>query len=204
MTNMLKTIIAKSDQLNADDLMVHGKILKITGVKIDENSKQPCSIFYEGDDGKPYKPCLSMRRVLVKVWTEDQTKYVGRSIKVFCDPNVTFGPQAVGGVRISHMSDMERGQRMLLTVKKGIRKEFMVQPLKEEPLIVGDELEMLIVLGNGAAESGTEVFTAWGEGITPLEREAVNHLLRKWFEQAKAVDAKNAETTTETKENEQC
>lgn len=186
--DMSKTIVAKSDQLNADDLMVEGKILKITGIKITNDAQQPVSVNYEGDNGKPFKPCKSMRRVFVKAWGVDEKQYLGRSIKVFCDETVMFGAMAVGGIRISHMSNIDKTLRMLLTATRGRRSEYVVQPLKEEPVISGEELELLISLGSEAASNGSETYTKWGEGLTPEERTAVNHLLRAWFEEAKEVD----------------
>lgn len=66
--NLADTIIPKSDQLNADDLITGSLTVKVTAVKGSSEPQQPVSIHYEGDNGKPYKPCKSMRRVLVSAW----------------------------------------------------------------------------------------------------------------------------------------
>jgi hypothetical protein len=66
--NLAETIIPKSDQLNADDLITGTITVKITAVKGSNEPQQPVSIHYEGDNGKPYKPCKSMRRILVSAW----------------------------------------------------------------------------------------------------------------------------------------
>ena len=132
MNDMLATIVPKSDQLNYDDL-TEGRTLTITvtkvGIKMDE---QPVAISYEGDAGKPYKPGKSMRRVLVHCWGADATKYVGRSMTLYGDPTVKFGGGEVGGIRISHLSHIDRQMTMALTATKAVRKPFTVRPLVQE------------------------------------------------------------------------
>ena len=128
MVDMSKTIIAKSDQLNADDLIGRSLTIKVSGVSL-LAGEQPVGISYEGDEGKPYKPCKSMRRVLVGIWGNDGNAYVGRSMTLFRDDKVLFGGAEVGGIRISHMSGMETPVTLSLTATKKSKKPFTVQPL---------------------------------------------------------------------------
>jgi hypothetical protein len=130
--NMLATIVPKSDQLNADDLIGRTMTVKVTRVAINPSSEQPVSINFDGDQGKPYKPGKSMRRVLVKVWGADANSYTGRSMTLYRDDGVRFGGVDVGGIRISHMSDIDAPVVMALTEKKGSKKPFKVSPLKVE------------------------------------------------------------------------
>lgn len=74
MTDMSKTIEPNSDQLNADDLLTGPRTITITDVKVREGSDQPVSVFYEGDNGKPYKPGKSMRRLMIAVWGTDSER----------------------------------------------------------------------------------------------------------------------------------
>ena len=131
MIDMTKTITPKSDQLNADDLIAGGMRITITEVKVVAGD-QPVSIFYKGDDGKPYKPCKSMRRLLVKVWGPDGEAYIGRKLQLFADPTVTWGGAEVGGIRISHMSNISSDFRMILTKTRGKRAPYLVKPLVAE------------------------------------------------------------------------
>jgi hypothetical protein len=48
---------------------------------------------------------------------------------LFRDDAVVFGGAAVGGIRISHMSNLERPVTMSLTASKQSRKPYVVQPL---------------------------------------------------------------------------
>ncbi|WP_020475223.1 hypothetical protein [Zavarzinella formosa] len=135
MSDMLKAIVPKSDQLNADSL-AGGRTKTITVTKvIVKQGEQPVTLHYEDDNGRPFKPCKSMCRVLVELWGADGNKYAGRSMTLYCDPTVRFGTQEVGGIRISHMSHIERAETILLTVTKGVKKPFTVQPLVMGPTL---------------------------------------------------------------------
>lgn len=131
MVDLSKTIIAKSDQLNADDLLGGPITVTIQAVK-EGNTDQPIAIFYKACNGKPFYPCKSMRRVLVNVWGKDGADYVGKSMTLFRDAAVKFGGVMVGGIRISHMSGLEKDMPMALQVTKGSKKLYTVKPLKAE------------------------------------------------------------------------
>lgn len=128
---MLDTIVPKSDQLNADDLI--GGPLTITLTKVSlTGDEQPVALHFEGDNGKPYKPGKSMRRVLVHLWGPDANVYAGRSLTLYRDEKVMFGGVAVGGIRISHMTHIERDITIALTATRANRKPFTVKPLKAQ------------------------------------------------------------------------
>ena len=123
-----KTIAPKSDQLNADDLIAGPKTITVTGIKLVAED-QPVAIHFEGDDGKPYKPCKSMRRVLIRAWGPNGAAYVGRSMTLFLDEQVRFGGAAVGGIRISHLTAIDKPLSMALTATRGTKRAYTVQPL---------------------------------------------------------------------------
>ena len=126
-------VAPKSDQLNADDLIAGPRTVRITKVTGTGNSDQPVAVHFEGDDGKPYKPCKSMRRVMIAAWGRETVQYVGRALTIYRDPKVAFGGMEVGGVRISHMSHIERRNEIALTVTKAKRAPYRVEPLKLDP-----------------------------------------------------------------------
>lgn len=130
--NITDTIEPKVDQLTADHLIGRTLTIRITDVRLSAG-EQPCEILYEGDNGLPYRPGKSMRRVLVHAWGADVKQYVGRSLTLYRDDDVQFGGLKVGGIRISHMSHIAGPLTMALTAKKGSKKAFKVQPLPSEP-----------------------------------------------------------------------
>ena len=130
MSSMAEAIIPKSDQLNADDLIAGPMTITITEVNIRGGTEQPVSIHFEGDNGKPYKSCKSMNRVLVTAWGADAKKYVGRSLTLYRDPTVKWAGMEVGGIRISHMSHIDSPLTMALTMTKQNKRPFTVKPLE--------------------------------------------------------------------------
>ena len=54
---------------------------------------------------------------------------IGRRLTIYCDPDITFGKDRVGGIRISHVSHIDKPADILLTVSRGRRTTFTVQPL---------------------------------------------------------------------------
>ena len=131
--DMTEFTAPKSDQLNADDLIGGPRTIRITRVTGTGNTDQPVAVFFEGDNQKPYKPCKSMRRVMVTAWGADAAEYVGRSMTIYRDPKVAFGGMEVGGIRISHMSHIDKTLAMALTVTKAKRAPYRVEPLRDAP-----------------------------------------------------------------------
>jgi hypothetical protein len=163
MIDLRGTIKPKSDQLNADDLIGGPVTIRITGVVVGEG-EQPVSISFDGDGGKPFKPGKSMRRVLVNLWGPDGAAYIGRSLTIYRDEQVVFGGVEVGGIRISHMSHLQRETTMALTATKAKRKPFTVRPLIVEkpaaPPAPPAEAPLLLI-GPDAKEYSFKGVEAW-------------------------------------------
>lgn len=128
--DLSKTIAPKSDQLNADDLITGSKTIKIRDIKLTEDPAQSVSIYFDGDENKPYKPCKSMRRLLVTIWGANGKDYIGRSLTLYRDEKVSFGGAQVGGIRISHASNITETKIVSLTTAKAKRTPYKVEPLK--------------------------------------------------------------------------
>lgn len=133
MTDLSLTIDSKVDQLTADELLSGPRTILVERVTGNDNADQPVSIHFAGDNGKPFKPCKTMRRLLVSVWGKDGTKYAGRRMTVYRDGDVQFGGLKVGGVRISHVSDIPEKKTVALTATRGKKAAVTVHPLKSEP-----------------------------------------------------------------------
>jgi hypothetical protein len=74
-----------------------------------------------------------MRRVLVAAWGRESSAYVGRQLELFGDPEVTFGRDKVGGIKISRMSHIDKRLSVALTVTRGKRAPYVVNPLPDLP-----------------------------------------------------------------------
>ena len=126
--DITKTTEPKSDQQNYDDYMTAPKTVTVSGVK-SGTPEQPVEIHLVEYPGRPYKPAKSMRRVLVAAWGPEASAYVGRQLTLYGDPSIRFGKEAVGGIRISHLSHIAETLTIALTVTRGKRAPFVVQPI---------------------------------------------------------------------------
>lgn len=118
-TDLRSTIVPRSDQMNAEQLLAGPVIIKVTDVRIGSSDEQPVVVHYEGENGRPYKPCKTCRKVLILAWGPDGREWVGKSAELYCDPTVKFGGSEVGGIRISRLTDIDRDIQVSLTATKG-------------------------------------------------------------------------------------
>lgn len=132
MSDMSAVIQPKSDQLNADSLLAGPITVTIERVEIRPGAEQPIAVRYVGDEGKPWRPCKSMARLMVSAWGPDAKQYAGKRVTLFHDPEVKWGGAKVGGIRVSHMSDLRGKHSVALTATKGQKKIYTVQPLPNE------------------------------------------------------------------------
>jgi hypothetical protein len=156
-SDLRPTIIPKSDQLNAEQLLAGPMTITVTEVRAGSQD-QPIAIHYEGDGGRPYKPCKTMRKVLIFAWGPDGNAWPGKSMTVYNDESVRFGGAQVGGIRISHLSDIERDISLSLTATKGKKSAHTIKALKQEP----PSLDALMIAINtaGSIEALKAAFAA--------------------------------------------
>lgn len=118
-TDIRPAIVPKSDQLNAEQLLSGPLTITLTNVTASGTAEQPYTLHYEGDNGRPYKPCKTMLRVLDYGWGSNALQWIGRSLTLYNLTTVKWGKEEVGGIRISHMSDIEADFKLALTVTRG-------------------------------------------------------------------------------------
>jgi hypothetical protein len=149
--NLINTITPRTDQQNSDDFLTGPRTIRITAVSAG-TAEQPVNVSFDGDNGRPWKPAKGMRRVLVALYGPESAAYLGKRVTLYNDTEVTFGPDKTGGIRISHASGIDGAQTIALTVKKGKRKPFTIQPLPDYQ----SALETL----KTAAKKGTKALTS--------------------------------------------
>ena len=153
--NLRDTIIPKSDQLNADDLVGFSRNITVTEVRRGGN-EDPVVIHYEGDNGRPYKPCKTMRKLLIYAWGQNGNYWVGKSMTLYCDPSVKWAGKEVGGIRISHLSDIETSLAVNLTATRGSKKLYTIDILQpqEKPYWPQDKFDAAFAKMKASIESG--------------------------------------------------
>lgn len=122
------TIKAKSDQLNADDLVAGPITVTVIGVKQGDKD-QPVVIQIDGGH-QPFKPCKSMRRILVTAWSDIAANWIGKQMTLYREPSVKWAGEQIGGIRIAALSHIGTEP---LTVKlqetRGKRATFTINPI---------------------------------------------------------------------------
>src|SRR5690554_5660183 len=160
------TIAPTSDQLDAVDLLSGPRTFTITKVSRG-NAEQPVQI-HLAEFPRVWRPGKSMRRVLVAAWGPDASTYIGRRVTLYCDPDVRFGGDKVGGTRISHMTHL-KGNKPLsvpLLISRGKSALFTVQPLTDEAKPSTSTAEQI-----AATDSVDELRAMWQSASTPLRKQ---------------------------------
>ena len=126
--DITETIAPRSDQLNAEDLLTGPRTFTVEKVTAG-SVEQPVEIHLVEFPGRPFKPSKTVRRILVAAWGPEAANYVGRRMTLYRDASVKFGGMDVGGIRVSHLSHIDKRMSLALTVTRGKRAPFVIEPL---------------------------------------------------------------------------
>jgi len=127
-------IVAKSDQLNAIDLVGRDVTITIVDVKPGDKDQPVHIITDQYGPSRPWKPSKTALRDIVQAWGTDSTVWVGRRITLFNDPEVLWAGQPVGGIRIRAMSHIDKAFEAKHVITRGKTKKVMIQPLTDIPV----------------------------------------------------------------------
>ena len=139
MMDLTESIEPRSDQVNADDLIA-GPITYTIREVIAGKAESPFDFLLVETD-RAYRPSKTMRRVIVNAWGADAAAYAGRRLTLYREPTIKFGGATVGGIRISHLSDIDKRLEVMLQTTRGKREKFVVDPMPE--LTVDDRIASL-------------------------------------------------------------
>ena len=125
------TLAPASDQIDNIELAGGPRTVTITDVTRG-SAEQPIQIHVAEFD-RPWRPGKTVRRLIVAAWGSDSTAYIGRRVTIFRDPEVTYGRDKTGGIRISAMSDLPDGKPITetLMIRRGQWQAYTVNPLPE-------------------------------------------------------------------------
>lgn len=135
-----------------------------------------------------------MRRVLISMWGSDGDKYKGQSLTLYTDPGVKFGGSAVGGIRISHATGINRPMQLMLTVTRGKKTPFTVEPLviATTPAAASDPLPDLTPYeqtGDEVAREGSDALKRWFTSLPVAIKAALKPKLdAQWKPVAEIAD----------------
>lgn len=132
--DVTKMCAAKSDQINAIDLISGPRIAKITDVKIFTETDQPIHVVLDGDSKRPWKCSKTSVRALAALYSSDASKWIGKHIEIYCDETVLWGGQQVGGVRQSRAEGITAPKRLTLTKSRQKKETVVINPLSADDI----------------------------------------------------------------------
>ena len=123
----------RSDQYNSEDFIGGARTFTIAGVDVG-TAEQKYDIHLEGEE-RAWRPPLTMLRLLMAAWGDESDDWIGRRVTLYRDDSVRFGSEEVGGVRISHLSNLPGGRPLTvkLTKTRGRKQNHTVEPLPDAP-----------------------------------------------------------------------
>jgi len=139
-----------SDQLDAVELVNPRTFTIDTGSKLGTRDGKTVAEIRLADFPRVWRPSKGMLDVLAACWGTDGKQWAGRSLTLYCDPNVMFGPDKVGGIRISHLSHIDKPRTLMIRANGvGRKKPWHVEPLADAPtrpvpLSVEQRIEMAV------------------------------------------------------------
>ena len=159
----------KSDQLDAVELVAPRTFTIDEGSRLATRDGFPVvEVKLVGFD-RVWRPSKGMLDAIVAIWGTNAREWAGQSVTLYNDPEVTFGKDKVGGIRISAMTGIAKPTTVQIRGRgQGGRKvPWRIQPLKDAPKPTGPTLEQV------AACDDTEQLRSMWQAATPDVRTAI-------------------------------
>lgn len=121
----------RSDQLNYEDFVGGSRVFTVAGVR-NGTAEQKYDIGLQGEE-RVWRPPLTVLRILIACWGDDATVWQGRQVELYGEPNIRFGKDLVGGIRIKALSHIDEPKTVNVTVSRGKRQKITVEPLQAAP-----------------------------------------------------------------------
>lgn len=160
----------KSDQLDAIELVQPRTFTVDTGSRVGQRDGRAVVEIRLVDLDRVWRPSKGMLDVIAACWGLDSSKWVGHRVTLYNDREVKFGPDKVGGTRISHISEIDGPRNLQIrgAGSSGRKQMWHVEPLPPlepardwaaEIALAGTDTDALRVLGNAAiaASAGPDI-----------------------------------------------
>jgi hypothetical protein len=122
-----------SDQLDAIELVAPRTFTIDSNSGLGKREGKTVAEIRLVDFPRVWRPSKGMLDVLAQCWGTDAKQWVGRRVTLYNDPEVMFGREKVGGIRISHLSHIEAARDVTIraTGGAGRKRTWHVDPLPD-------------------------------------------------------------------------
>jgi len=130
--DITEALAPASDQLDAVELVNPRTFTIAPGSKLGKRDGKTVAEIRFVDFDRVWRPSKGMLDVLAACWGTKAEAWVGHQVTVYNDPDVMYGKDKVGGVRISHLSHIDKAR--IVTIRgagAGRKKPWPVQPIAE-------------------------------------------------------------------------
>jgi hypothetical protein len=125
-----EALAAVSDEMTARDLIGGPpRIFTITDVDQVVREKKKVVRLRLAEFDRPWLASKGMARVMSDAWGRETREWAGKQVELYGDPDVYFGPEKRGGIRISRLSHIKQAQTSLVNPRGGRGSTWTVKPL---------------------------------------------------------------------------
>jgi hypothetical protein len=119
-----------TDQLNYEDFL-GGVTRTVTIAKVERGRKEAqYDIAIEGDD-RYWRPPPTVLKLLKLAYGDNAEDWIGKRATLYGDPEVKMAGKKVGGIRVSHLSHIDKPLVASLSITRGQTGTFTIQPLPD-------------------------------------------------------------------------
>lgn len=154
----------KSDQLDAIELVEPRTFTVDTGSRVGQRDGRAVVEIRLVDLDRVWRPSKGMLDVIAACWGLDSSKWAGHRVTLYNDREVKFGPDKVGGTRISHISEIDGPRKLQIrgAGSSGRKQTWHVEPLPAivqhdwaaETELAGNDVDALKALWTAAKNAG--------------------------------------------------
>lgn len=121
-----------SDQLDAVELVKPRTFTIDTGSRLGKRDGKTVAEIRLVGFPRVWRPSKGMLDVLAACWGTDGKQWAGRSITLYNDTDVMYGKDKVGGIRISHLSHIDKARDVMIRANGvGRKRSWHVEPLPD-------------------------------------------------------------------------
>jgi hypothetical protein len=129
-----QALAADSDEMVAADL-IGSPPRAFTITKVDEVVREGKTVarVYLAEFPRPWLASKGMARVMADNWTVETQNWIGRKVELYGDPDVYFGKEKRGGIRIRRLSGIAKSKTTRINPRGGKSSTWTVDPLPDAP-----------------------------------------------------------------------
>jgi len=167
--DITQALAPNSDQLDAIELVEPRTFTIDTGSRIGKRDGKTVAEIRLVELDRVWRPSKGMLDVLAACWSTKGDQWPGKRVTLYNDPDVMFGKDKVGGVRISHLShiDAARDVQIRGAGATGRKRTWHVEPLPAivqrdwlaELALAADNPDAIGALGKAASDAGAPAVT---------------------------------------------